>query len=234
MASTLASHSTLYLKSYKAPKKQDACAGKRRCPLHDRLILSIRAEVLCNNNNSQSLKQLHKQIKDALTKTAQAIATLADDTKGRMVRAAVDALFMESSEPNIHFQGNYAPVDEIGDRVPVEVIEGAIPADFPAGVYIRNGPNPQFNGKHMTSPFFGNTIYNWFEGDGMLHATYFGSDGKVSYNNKYVETLGYKEEKKHGRQLWLSTLEGDPKAIAMGFFLQHAAIWKAGQAYLQY
>lgn len=36
-------------------------------------------------------------------------------------------------------QSNFAPVDELGESVPVASIEGQIPDDFPEGVYIRNG-----------------------------------------------------------------------------------------------
>lgn len=36
-------------------------------------------------------------------------------------------------------QGNFAPVDEIGEAVLLTSIEGDIPRDFPDGVYIRNG-----------------------------------------------------------------------------------------------
>ena len=36
-------------------------------------------------------------------------------------------------------QKNFAPVEEIGGLVEVTCIEGQIPADFPEGVYLRNG-----------------------------------------------------------------------------------------------
>lgn len=36
-------------------------------------------------------------------------------------------------------QKNFAPVEEIGEAVQVVCIEGIIPVDFRAGVYIRNG-----------------------------------------------------------------------------------------------
>jgi len=39
----------------------------------------------------------------------------------------------------ILLQSNFAPVDEIGEAIEIHQIEGAIPEDFPEGVYIRNG-----------------------------------------------------------------------------------------------
>ncbi|MCO5565213.1 hypothetical protein L7F22_018886 [Adiantum nelumboides] len=144
------------------------------------------------------------------------IATLANGAKNTIVQAAIDNLFKDSEEVNISYEGDFGPVNEIGSRVPVEVIEGAIPSDFPTGIYIRNGPNPQFGGKIKESPF-GKLIYHWFEGDGMLHATHFGENGTISYQNKYVETEGYKEEKKQGKALWLNALHGHSNAILMAY-----------------
>jgi hypothetical protein len=36
-------------------------------------------------------------------------------------------------------QGNFAPVEEIGEIREISDIAGEIPADFPEGVYLRNG-----------------------------------------------------------------------------------------------
>ena len=87
-------------------------------------------------------------------------------------------------------KGNYAPVhDEIAlDRL--EVV-GEIP-DGLDGMYVRNGPNPQFPPK-------GN--YHWFDGDGMLHGVLL-RDGRASYRNRYVRTAGWEAEKKAGKALW--------------------------------
>lgn len=40
---------------------------------------------------------------------------------------------------SLEYQGNFAPVPEIGDKVRVQVIEGQVPKDFPPGCYVRNG-----------------------------------------------------------------------------------------------
>lgn len=39
----------------------------------------------------------------------------------------------------LYVQSNFAPIDELGEAVVVSTIEGAIPNNFPQGVYIRNG-----------------------------------------------------------------------------------------------
>ena len=50
------------------------------------------------------------------------------------------------------------------------------------------------------------------DGDGMLHKTRI-KDGNVSYQNRYVETYGLKEERLHGKRLWTGFFEKpDPKA----------------------
>lgn len=36
-------------------------------------------------------------------------------------------------------QSNFCPVEEIGEAINVIDVQGTIPSDFPAGVYIRNG-----------------------------------------------------------------------------------------------
>lgn len=43
--------------------------------------------------------------------------------------------------PRTSSQKNFEPVDEIGKKVIIDVdsVEGIMPADFPEGIYIRNG-----------------------------------------------------------------------------------------------
>lgn len=36
-------------------------------------------------------------------------------------------------------QSNFAPIEELGESVCVDDIQGRIPNDFPEGVYVRNG-----------------------------------------------------------------------------------------------
>ena len=68
------------------------------------------------------------------------------------------------------------------------MIEGKIPDDI-SGVYLRNGPNPNFipsNGRH-----------HWFDGDSMIHAMRI-KDGKLFYCNRYTQTPKFLQEVKAG------------------------------------
>ena len=55
------------------------------------------------------------------------------------------------------------------------MLRGTLPTDID-GVYVRNGPNPQF------API---GRYHYFDGDGMLHAVHF-DGGRATYRNRYV------------------------------------------------
>ena len=65
------------------------------------------------------------------------------------------------AEVNPYLLGAFAPTQEELTLTDLEVV-GEIPEDL-NGVYVRNGPNPQFepNGR-----------YHWFDGDGMVHAVH--------------------------------------------------------------
>ncbi|QDU39487.1 Carotenoid cleavage oxygenase [Maioricimonas rarisocia] len=91
---------------------------------------------------------------------------------------------------NFFLSENFAPVHEevTADDLPVR---GKIPPEL-NGMYLRNGPNPQF-------PPLGN--YHWFDGDGMIHGVRF-ADGRASYMNRYVRTAGWKKEHEAGQALW--------------------------------
>ncbi|KAL2607817.1 hypothetical protein R1flu_026390 [Riccia fluitans] len=126
----------------------------------------------------------------------------------RAMNTLIDHLYIPSDETVPFIQGNFAPVAEIGEKVRIELVEGEIPKDFPPGCYVRNGPNPRFGAnQNLDSPLFGGkTLYSWFEGEGMLHATYFEEDGSIWYNNRYVETESFKLETKLGRT-YLPTMD---------------------------
>lgn len=98
--------------------------------------------------------------------------------------------------------GNFAPVHE---EVTVENLKvlGTLPPELD-GMYVRNGPNPQFPPRGA---------YHWFDGDGMLHGVRI-RDGKASYRNRYVQTAGWQAERKAGKALWGSIAEPpDAKAL---------------------
>ncbi|MBF7728868.1 carotenoid oxygenase family protein [Pseudomonas sp. N040] len=93
-------------------------------------------------------------------------------------------------EANPYLLGSYAPITE-EIEAPLEVLAGAIPADL-AGVYVRNGPNPQraTEGRH-----------HWFDGDGMLHAVEI-ANGHAIYRNRWIETAGLQLERSTGEAQW--------------------------------
>src|SRR3989475_11160590 len=73
-------------------------------------------------------------------------------------------------------QGNFAPVQEEITADNLKVI-GTLPSGMD-GMFVRNGPNPQF-------PPLGN--YHWFFGDGVLHGGRV-EGGKASSRNRHVRT----------------------------------------------
>lgn len=87
-------------------------------------------------------------------------------------------------------KGNYGPVFEEIEATDLKVI-GSIPQGLD-GMFLRNGPNPQF------API-GN--YHWFDGDGMLHGVLL-RDGKASYRNRWVRTQGFVDEREEGKAIW--------------------------------
>lgn len=90
-------------------------------------------------------------------------------------------------DPHVQLEGNFSPVDECPAHHNLPV-EGVLPSCLD-GVYVRNGPNPQFfpTGRH-----------HLFDGDGMLHAVSFNA-GSVSYACRYTRTYRFMEEERHGR-----------------------------------
>src|SRR5438128_478199 len=96
---------------------------------------------------------------------------------------------------NPYVAGVYAPVDEERTDEGLEVI-GELPRDLD-GVYLRNGPNPQFPPEGR---------YHWFDGDGMVHAVRF-HDGRASYRNRWVRTDAFGRERTAKKPLWTGVIE---------------------------
>jgi carotenoid cleavage dioxygenase len=90
------------------------------------------------------------------------------------------------------------------------------------GMYVRTGPNPQFDPKGQ---------YHWFDGDGMLHGVRV-KDGKASYRNRYVQSKGYLEEKAEGQAIYYGLMEME-KNFAQGRGYKNqgntALVWHDGQ-----
>lgn len=127
---------------------------------------------------------------------------------------------MIATTVNPYLEGNFAPVQDEITADALTVI-GQLPSDL-SGMFVRNGPNPQF-------PPLGQ--YHWFDGDGMLHGVRI-SNGKASYRNRYVQTKGFKIERDANRAIWTGLLEppqidnphGPGKNTA-----NTALVWHAGQ-----
>jgi carotenoid cleavage dioxygenase len=102
-----------------------------------------------------------------------------------------------------HLVGGFEPLRMECDA-PDLVVEGEIPAQL-RGVFLRNGPNPQFAPRGD---------YHLFAGDGMLHGFYI-ADGKVSYRNRWVRTQKFQKEHDAGRALFsaMNPMDADPSVL---------------------
>ncbi|MBD3883986.1 carotenoid oxygenase family protein [Phormidium tenue FACHB-886] len=125
---------------------------------------------------------------------------------------------------NPYLADNFAPVHgELAvDELPVL---GELPPEL-NGMFVRNGPNPQF-------PPLGR--YHWFDGDGMLHSVHI-QDGKASYRNRYIRTQGFEQERQAGRALFGGLMEpsqGGFKNVANTALIWHRdrllALWEGGE-----
>ncbi len=138
---------------------------------------------------------------------------------------------MVTAAVNPFLDGNYAPVREEVTADNLKII-GELPADL-SGMFVRNGPNPQWQPKGQ---------YHWFDGDGMLHGVRI-SNGKASYRNRYVRTKGWQIEHEAGKAVWSGLLEppqmdnphGAYKNVANTALVWHAgkflALWEGGAPY---
>jgi carotenoid cleavage dioxygenase len=97
---------------------------------------------------------------------------------------------------NPYIAGAYAPTTDELTLGGLEVVEGRIPDDL-NGVYVRNGPNPQYEPQGR---------YHWFDGDGMVHAVHF-AEGQATYRNRWIRTDGFEREREAGEGLWKGIME---------------------------
>ncbi len=81
------------------------------------------------------------------------------------------------------------------------VVEGEVPREL-RGVFLRNGPNPQYAPRGD---------YHLFAGDGMVHGFYI-EDGRVDYRNRWVRTVKFDKERAAGRALFsaMNPMDTDP------------------------
>ncbi|MCG5058546.1 MAG: carotenoid oxygenase family protein [Limnoraphis sp. WC205] len=118
---------------------------------------------------------------------------------------------------NPYLEGNFAPVRDEITADNLKVI-GELPAGL-SGMFLRNGPNPQF------SPI---GQYHWFDGDGMIHGVHL-QNGQASYRNRYVRTQGYNIEHSAGTALWSGIFEPPQQDLSSKNTANTALVWHAGQ-----
>ena len=124
-----------------------------------------------------------------------------------MTQVRNDALNLAlDTEDNPYLLDGYAPVDTEIAADDLEVI-GEIPADL-NGLYVRNGPNPRYRPTGR---------YHWFDGDGMLHALHF-RDGKATYRNRWVRTVGYQRDSARGGASYAGMVEDTSANPDDGYF----------------
>lgn len=106
---------------------------------------------------------------------------------------------------NRYLLGNFAPVGEENFNVPLEIIEGEIPANM-SGLFLRVGPNP--------IPHHMSRRYHWFDGHGMIHSVRF-KDQQALYSNQWIRSPRFNLEQKLDRPVF--TLFGEFKGF-LGLF----------------
>uniref|UniRef100_M8CT55 Uncharacterized protein n=1 Tax=Aegilops tauschii TaxID=37682 RepID=M8CT55_AEGTA len=147
-----------------------------------------------------------------------------------MAYQRVVGLHVSGRKSAMHW-GNFAPVEEIGDVREIFDIAGEIPADFPEGVYIRNGSNPLFGALHSSSSIFGKSHDIWIEGEGMLHAVYFTKSNNntwsIKYTNRYVQSDTFRVENGLKKPCFLPATDGDPLAMLIAGNLNTLRFGKA-------
>lgn len=112
---------------------------------------------------------------------------------------------------NPYLADNFAPV-QTELTVDELLVLGELPLEL-NGMFVRNGPNPQFPPLDR---------YHWFDGDGMLHGVHL-QGGKARYYNRYIRTQGFEQERRAGRALWGGLVE--PSQIGFKNVANTALVW---------
>jgi len=132
----------------------------------------------------------------------------------------------------LYLTDNFAPVKKeiTADNL---TVEGELPKEL-EGMFLRNGPNPQFK------PI---GLHHWLDGDGMLHCVEI-SNGKASYRNGYIRTDGFKVEQTQSKAIWPGLLNLPRFDTPYGLMMKNTAntscvlhagkllaLWEAGAPY---
>ena len=132
----------------------------------------------------------------------------------------------------LYLTDNFAPVKKeiTADNL---TVQGELPKEL-EGMFLRNGPNPQFK------PI---GLHHWLDGDGMLHCVEI-SNGKASYRNRYIRTDGFKVEQTQAKAIWPGLLNLPRFDTPYGLMMKNTAntscvfhagkllaLWEAGAPY---
>ncbi|KAK6160675.1 hypothetical protein DH2020_004056 [Rehmannia glutinosa] len=152
----------------------------------------------------------HEPLKKLMSSTAERIklmisqpvpeqlATVDDDKKKNSLLAStfksfddficdfMDIPLRPFIDPKHVLSGNFVPVGELPPTA-CEVVEGALPSCLD-GIYLLNGPNPQFVPRGP---------YHFFDGDGMLQMIKI-NGGRATLCSRYVKTYKYMLEQDMG------------------------------------
>ncbi|CAL5044427.1 unnamed protein product [Urochloa decumbens] len=152
----------------------------------------------------------------------QEVSKALKSASSSLLERFIGTTYRFSEQPCLN-EGNFRPVDEIGDVVLLKDLSGEAPEDFPEGVYIRNGPNPLHPTQTVADSIFGSTSYMYYEGHGMLHAVYFNKSGlgewKISYRNKFVDSDTFQLEREKNEVAFVPFADGQPYATLVAFVL---------------
>ncbi len=100
-----------------------------------------------------------------------------------------------------YLTGAMAPLAEEVDAEDLPVT-GRVPEAL-EGVFLRNGPNPQYTPRGD---------YHVFDGDGMLHGLWLGGGRARRYRNRWVDTAWLEVERRFGRSCFGGMTDFDPVA----------------------
>ncbi|CAN6164993.1 unnamed protein product [Urochloa humidicola] len=152
----------------------------------------------------------------------QEVSKTLKSISSNLLERFIDTAYRFSEQPSLN-EGNFRPVNEIGEAVLLNYVSGEVPEDFPEGVYIRNGPNPLHPTQTVADSIFGSTSYMYYEGHGMLHAVYFNKSGlgewKISYRNKFVDSDTFQLEREKNEVAFVPSADGQPYATLVAFVL---------------
>ncbi|XP_031396017.1 carotenoid 9,10(9',10')-cleavage dioxygenase-like isoform X2 [Punica granatum] len=176
----------------------------------------------------EAIKEEEEKIKPSLTSRARPRIVVVDPKCGKgPILEAVDRLeklvvklMYDTSRPQHYLSGNFAPVEVETPPTTDLPVRGHLPECL-NGQFMRVGPNPKF------APVAG---YNWFDGDGMIHALRI-KNGKATYASRYVETSRLKQEEHFGCAKFLKV--GDLKGV-FGLIMIFLQILRLGSSDISY